>query len=464
MSTPVLFIFIPLLAALLIFFFERKEKVTLIAGIVLCIFLGIFAFFHNFGSVLKIGPITLEIKTQLVILGRSFSLTNQDKFFLSLVYFLLALWFGATRLAGVRIRFVAYGMAIIAMLTAALAVEPFLYSAILVEIAVLISIPMMMSRGKPAGTGIIRFLIFQTLAMPLILFGGWLLGGIQASPSDAGRLLQAALFLGIGFAFWLAVLPFQTWVPLLAEDTHPLISGFILTIFPVVTMLIMLDFISGLVWLRESQYLGPVLRLVGTIMVVSTGIWAATEKKILRLLGFAVLFQSGLSLIMVSLQSEIGVRMLMVSFIPRLLALALMSLSISILENSLQARTLEDLRGILRTKPVATIALAVALLALAGFPLLSSFPSMLATFEQLIGVDQVIIIWLLIGTAAFWFTAFRVIVAVTRPVQKVWSVSENLLEILYLSIGVVLLILFGLAPNFFGQILLPLFQNLPVLR
>ncbi len=464
MSTPLIFIVLPIFAAILVLVFEKKEKTVLISAICLCLFLGIFALVQDFGSVLKIGPLSLEIKTEVALFGRSFLLTNQDKFFLTLVYFLSALWFGAARITGVRLRFIAYGMAIIAILTAALAVEPFLYSAILVEIAVLISIPMMSSPGKTAGKGIIRFLIFQSLAMPLILFGGWLLGGIQASPSDTGRLLQAALFLGIGFAFWLAVLPFQSWVPMLTEDTHPLISGFVLALFPVVTMMIMLDFISGLVWLRESQYLGPVLRMVGAIMVVSTGIWSITEKRIHRVMGYAVLFQSGLSLIMVSLQSEIGVRTLMISFIPRLFALALLALTLSIMGKYLEIKSQSDLNGILRKMPVPTIALIVGFLCLAGFPLLSSFPSMITLIEQLVTLDRVTTVWMFVGIAAFWFASFRVIAVVTTPTQDIWQRGENLVEILYLSVGVFLLFLFGIAPNLLGQFLLPLFQNLPVLR
>jgi formate hydrogenlyase subunit 3/multisubunit Na+/H+ antiporter MnhD subunit len=464
MSTPLIFIVFPILAAILVFVFEKKEKTVLISTICLCLFLGTFALLQDFGSVLKLGPLSLEIKTGEALFGRSFLLTNQDKFFLTIVYFLSALWFGAAKLTGVRLRFIAYGMVIIAILTAALAVEPFLYSAILVEIAVLFSIPMMSSPGKPAGKGIIRFLIFQSLAMPLILFGGWLLGGIQASPSDTGRLLQAALFLGIGFAFWLAVLPFQSWVPMLTEDTHPLISGFVLALFPVVTMLIMLDFISGLVWLRESQYLGPVLRMVGVIMVVSTGIWSITEKKITRLMGYAVLFQSGLSLVMVSLQSEIGVSTLMISFIPRLFAMALLSLSLSIIHKYLVIQSLNDLHGILRKMPITSIGLIFAFLSLAGFPLLSSFPSMVSLIEQLVTLDRITTIWIFVGIATFWFTSFRVIAVVTAPTQENWIAGENLMETIYLSVGISLLFLFGIAPNLINHIFLPLFQNLPVLR
>ena len=173
----------------------------------LCLILLLFTLLQDFGAIWKIGPFSVEIKTTLSILGRSFSLANQDKFFLVFVYVLAVIWFGATRVTTVSTKFIPIGMAIISMLTGALAVEPFLYSAILVEIAVIISIPLMLQPGKPVGKGVLRFLVYQSLAMPLILFGGWLLSGIQASPSDTARLLQSVIFLGIGFFFLAGNIP-----------------------------------------------------------------------------------------------------------------------------------------------------------------------------------------------------------------------------------------------------------------
>ncbi|HCS40637.1 MAG TPA: hypothetical protein DIW44_13770 [Anaerolineaceae bacterium] len=464
MSTPVIYIAFPFLLSLVLYFLQKRTKLVNAIGISASVLLMLFAFFQIFGALWKIGPLSIEIKTSLAVLGRSFSLGNQDKYFLAFVYFFAAIWFGGVNITRISSRFIPFGFAIISILTAALAVEPFLYSAILVEIAILVSIPLLLIPGKPPGKGVLRFIVFQSLAMPLILFGGWLLGGIQASPSDTARLLQAVLFLGIGFALWLAIFPFQSWVPQLTMDIHPFISGFILGLFPIVTMLIMLDFISGLVWLRESQYLQPVLILVGTIMVGSTGIWAAIEKDGRRLLGYAVLLESGLAILAVGLQSQISVMTLFVSFLPRMAALALMALSLSIFVNNDIFPDLDHLSGMIRKYPFASSGLIISLLSVVGFPLLGSFPVRLALLEQLAVLNPGIAVWVLLGLVAFIYSALRFLMQISKPDGEGWRRGESISEIIFLVIGIFVLIIIGIFPNFFNGLLEPLFVNLPILR
>ncbi|PKN98059.1 MAG: hypothetical protein CVU42_14150 [Chloroflexi bacterium HGW-Chloroflexi-4] len=464
MSTPVIFIVFPFALSLVLYFLQKRTRLIIAIGIATSIVLMLFAFFQNFGAVWKIGSVSIEIKTTLAVLGRSFTLGNQDKYFLAFVYFFAAIWFGGAHLTRVSSRFIPFGLAIISILTAALAVDPFLYSAILVEIAILVSIPLFLIPGNPPGRGVLRYLVFQSLAMPLILFGGWLLGGIQASPSDTARLLQAVLFLGIGFAMWLAIFPFQSWIPQLTMDIHPFVSGFILGMFPVVTMLIMLDFISGLVWLRESQYLQPVLSLVGTIMVVSTGVWAAIEKDGRRLLGCAVLLESGLAILAVSLQSQISVLTLFISFIPRMAALALMALSLSIFSNNGIVPDLNHLAGMIRKFPFASTGLIISLLSVAGFPLLGGFPVRLALLEQLATLNPIIAIWVLLGLVAFLYSVLRMLLQISKPEQEGWSSGESVPQIIYLVIGFLVLIILGVFPNFVSGQIAPLFVNLPILR
>ncbi|EKD88754.1 MAG: hypothetical protein ACD_34C00367G0001 [uncultured bacterium] len=464
MSTPVIYIAFPFLLSMVLYFLQKRTKLVNAISIAASVLLMLFAFFQIFGALWKIGPVSIEIKTSLAVFGRSFSLGNQDKYFLAFVYFFAAIWFGGVNITRISSRFIPFGFAIISILTAALAVEPFLYSAILVEIAILVSIPLLLIPGKPPGKGVLRFIVFQSLAMPLILFGGWLLGGIQASPSDTARLLQAVLFLGIGFALWLAIFPFQSWVPQLTMDIHPFISGFILGLFPIVTMLIMLDFISGLVWLRESQYLQPVLILVGTIMVGSTGIWAAIEKDGRRLLGYAVLLESGLAILAVGLQSQISVMTLFVSFLPRMAALALMALSLSIFVNNDIFPDLDHLSGMIRKYPFASSGLIISLLSVVGFPLLGSFPVRLALLEQLAVLNPGIAVWVLLGLVAFIYSALRFLIQISKPDGEGWRRGESISEIIFLVIGIFVLIIIGIFPNFFNGLLEPLFVNLPILR
>jgi NADH-quinone oxidoreductase subunit N len=463
-STPFLFIIIPLIISALLLIPQKNKTRIQVIGIITCGFLATFSIFQEFGEVLKIGPISLEINSTMSLFGRSFILANGDRFFLSVAFLASALWFGIANLIETPGKYVSLGLSITSILTAALAVEPFIYSAILVELAVLLAILLATQVGKPISKGIIRFLIFQSLAMPFILFGGWLFGGIQASPSDIARLSQADVFLGMGFAFWLAVFPFQSWVPLFTKEVHPLVSGLIFTLFPMVALFLMIDFISGLIWLRESTYLAPALRSVGLIMIITTGVWTAFESDLKRIFGYTVLFETGFSLIMISFQSDAGLRMLLVSMVPRIIGLATFGLSLSILVSKGYNSSIDSLNGVYRKLPFVSIALVISLLSIVGIPLLAVFPVRLAVFEQLAKADLYSIIWCLVGIAGFFFATLRIINSILFRVEKKWHIQESITQIIFICIGVLLLLVIGIVPGVLGGETAGYFSNLPIMR
>ena len=189
----------------------------------------------------------------------------------------------------------AFGM--LALLIAALAVEPFLYAALLIEITVLIAIPLLAPPNTKPGRGVFRFLAFQTFGMPFILFTGWMLAGLEASPGDLQVALQAGVLLGIGFGFLLAVFPFHSWLPMLAEVGNPYIVAFIFYMLPGMVSLFGLGFFDRFVWLRESESAYQLIRGIGMVMVVVGGVWAAFETHLGRMLGHAAIMETGLTLL-----------------------------------------------------------------------------------------------------------------------------------------------------------------------
>ena len=163
------------------------------------------------------------------------------------------------------------GLAICGLLVAAVAVQPFLYAALLIEMAVLVSVPLLKKPGAQISQGVLRYLIFQTLALPFILLAGWLIGGSEANPSDQVFLNRTVILLAMGFSFWLAIFPFYSWVPLLAEEAHPYEAGFIMMLLPTITLFLSLDFLDNYAWLREYPLLFPALQLSGVIMIATGG-------------------------------------------------------------------------------------------------------------------------------------------------------------------------------------------------
>ena len=458
MTSPLIWIAFPLLIAVVLWFLQQKTSLAPGLATGLCIILALLAWLVPIGNAIKLGPWSLEIQPALVIFGRRFFLESSDRYFLVLVYGMGAFWFFGTNVAGTNRLFVPIGLAIIALLVAAMAVEPFLYAALLIELAVLLSVPMFVPPGAKSGQGVVRYLIFQTLALPFILLAGWAASGVEANPTDTKLQLQAVLLLALGFSFWLAIFPFYTWVPLLSQETHPYVSGFILTLLPTAVLLLMLNFLDNFSWLRSYPLLAQVLRLSGTLMVVTGGIWAAFQTNPLRLAGYAVIMESGFALLAVSLQNRIGLEIFAAAQFPRMLALALWALACSILIKEEPSMDFNGLKGRLHNYPVASSALLLAYFSMAGLPLLAEFSLRLALLVNLAQQSYLVIGWLSIGILGFLLSGFRMLSMFSTSEENTWQVKEKWPQVLLLGIGSMGLFLIGLFPKFFLSNFLALLQ------
>ncbi|MGZ6347662.1 MAG: hypothetical protein ACXWNC_08885, partial [Anaerolineales bacterium] len=210
MSAPLLWIFLPFILAGILTLLRNQKVITLIACIFMLL-LTLAAWLLPLDTILTIGSWSFKLSSSFNILGRRLVLGTADLSLLALIYGSAVVWVAASSVTQSARRLNSLGLAIVALLVAALAVEPFLYAALLIEMAVLLSVPLLITPGKNPGRGLIRFLIFQTLAMPFILFSGWLLAGIDANPGNLGLVQQAAILIALGFTFLLAIFPFHSW-------------------------------------------------------------------------------------------------------------------------------------------------------------------------------------------------------------------------------------------------------------
>jgi formate hydrogenlyase subunit 3/multisubunit Na+/H+ antiporter MnhD subunit len=448
MSAPVIWIIIPFAAAVILWFTQQKRHLTSIISIGLCSVLGLIAIFQDIGSVLRLGPLTISVQSTLTILGRSFILGNSDRLFVAFVYLSMAFWFLGAQTAATSTKFIPLGMAVVSLLTAGLAVEPFLYSAILIELAVIISLPLLMNHGTPVGKGILRFLIFQSLAMPLILLAGWILSGVQTNFTDLNQLYIAAFFLGLGFAFLLGIFPFHFWIPQFCSENDPYINGFLLSILPIAYILIMLDFINGLAWLKDAAFLIPILRISGAIMVVTGGVWAAMQTDLRRIFGFMIVLETGFALISVSLRNDLGNQLLTYMVITRTLEIALWSLALKLFQKNGVEPDFIHLKGRFKEFPVASTALLVSAFSSAGLPLLASFPTRVVLLSQL-STQPILLAWILLGMAAMFFIASNILRILVQGTIGKWGNSETTPQVLFFVVGAFFLFLFGIFPSTF---------------
>lgn len=459
MNAPTLWIIFPIGLGILLLFINNQRFLSLVGGS-LAVILAAIAQFVPIEVALRIGSFSLRLDSGLTILGRSLIIPPTEGSLLALIYGAAALWFFGAEASKTATRLVPLGFMIIALMVASIAVQPFLYAALFIEMAILLAIPMLTSIYRPPGRGVVRFLIYQTLAMPFILLAGWLLAGVEASPGDLALTAQSAAMLGMGFAFLLAIFPLYSWIPLLIEENSPYIVGFLLWILPTITIIFGAGFLDRYSWLRSSPQLALALRYVGLLMVVTGGAFAAFQRHLGRIMAYGSIAETGFSLLALSLDLRLGIPILFLLIPARALGLAVWSLSLSIIKEHVETMRFGAARGILRFTPLAGAGMIVATLSAGAFPLLAGFPSRLALWEGLSRESIGAALWMAVGIAGLLTSAFRSLAVISMADEFTgWTPQESYTQMTMLGLGMVGLFLLGLFP----QTVQFLLANLPLM-
>lgn len=459
MSAPILWIAIPFLVGIIVLLLIPNKYSGQVGG-TLSTILALIAILIPIDQAMLIGTLSIKISSSIQVFGRSFTLNTADGYVLIIIYGLAALWFLGTQESNTANRFVSFGLMIISLLIASIAVEPFLYAALLIEIAAMLVIPLLVPSYQKAGKGVVRFLISQTLAMPFILFSGWLLAGIEASPGDVGSTTTSGIMLVLGFAFLFAIFPLYNWIPMLLEEASPYATGFLLWALPTFTTIFALDFLDRYTWLRNSPGLMNAIQFAGVLMVTSGGIFASLQRHIGRILGYAAIAETGFLLLIIGLQTSDTVHLIFITLIPRGIELVIWALALSILKGKVYSLKFSDLQGIGRTLPVATASLIIAHLSISGFPLLAGFPSRFSILGEVASQSLITTFWVFAGIIGLLIAAIRTLaVFVMTGEESNWELNESWVQVTMLGLGVSVLFILGMFP----QILNPLLENLPAL-
>jgi NADH-quinone oxidoreductase subunit N len=456
MSAPVLWIFLPAAISVVFFIFKQQTRLTSILGALTALLLAGLAWKMPLSEIITLGPITFNFSASLPVLGRQLVLEANTRPILALIYLVAAFWFGGAYTARAGSYFVPLGLGIVALLTATLAVRPFLFAALLIQIAVFISVPLLSLPGKPVGRGILRFLSFQTVGTSFILFTGWLITGAEAVPGETQSFLRTIVPLGLGFSFLLAIFPFHTWVPMLAEESHPYAAAFILFLLPGIISLFGVSFFESYAWMRNSTQIFTVLRLAGTLMVVTGGILAGFQNHLGRLLGYAVTVDIGLSLLAIGIHQGINIgtsgfstslAIFFALFLSRGLALGVWGLGLSAIRERVPSLYFQDVQGQGRVLPVAAAGIILAHFSLAGLPLLVGFPPRLALLGELGRISPGITFLVLVGCLGLLGGGLRTLaVLIMGPEEEAWRIHEKRPQLILLILGLATLLLAGLYP------------------
>lgn len=443
MSAPIIWIIFPIIIAGIAFFFRRWKSVVRITLTLITLLLAFSAWLVPIGEILTLGPWVFTVNDRLVFAGRQFVLDNPDRSLLIVIYLTLSYLFSGSMSAKVSSLFVPLGLAIGAILVASLSVQPFLYAALLIEVAVLIGVPLLSSPGKSVKRGVLFYMIFLSFGFPFMLVGGGMISSAAVSGTNFTNLLPTLMVLGFGFAFLLAIFPLNAWIPLLFEQGNPYTSVFVLSVFPTTIIALLLQFTSQYPWLLDFD----IIQLIGALMVVTGGIWAAFQRNLGRMLGYAIIIDIGYSILAISQPEGLPIYIGMV--LPRILAYGVWALGLSLIREQVVNLDFRSVQGLGRQFPLVALGVIVANFSLAGFPLLASFPFLLALWNQLTQTSTSISLLVLLSSIGLLIGALRslaVFVMGPEVLDPKAHKNTHASEILLL-LGVLAIVVTGIFPN-----------------
>jgi NADH-quinone oxidoreductase subunit N len=400
----------------------------------------------------------LTISSTFAVLGRTFAIDPAGRVSVALLFGQGALLLLAVGFAGAGRLYVPAALAALGLLAAALFVRPFIFAALFLEMAAVFAVLMLADETHRERRGAWRFLVFMTLAMPFILVSGWLLESSATSPETAPPTFNAALMLGLGFAILLAVVPFQSWVPLVAESAPPLASAFVFVVMQQAVVFLMLVSLAAYPWLEQNPVVYRTLTVMGGAMVLVGGVFALGQRNFGRTLGYAMLVDIGAVLLGVGLGSEAGVSAALTALVLRGAALTLWGMGCEQLRRVAGGDDFDSLRGMAWRHPFASAAMVFGLLSLVGFPLTAGFPGRWALLRLLAQLHPTGAILLLLGLASVSLVCVRGLAALLSPPKGEpapalpESIREKPVAMVIYGLGVALV----LAGGAFPQWLLPL--------
>ncbi len=471
MSSPGIWVLAPALVGLVLILLRRYSLFVHIAGILSTLALVYLAWSLPFEESIRLIQLpsipSIRVDDTLTILGRRFILDDTSRPSLILIFLGTSLWFCGAYISRVNTLFIPFGLWIAGLATAALAVEPFLYAAVIIFGVALICVPVLNPPGRAVNQGVLRFLIFQAIGMAVLLIGGRLLSDVELNPTNVYLAIRVTVLIGLGFALITAIFPFHTWIPMVARDSHPYASAYVFFLFPAIVGFLIVNYIEQHRSIGIPLNTGEALRLLGVVMILAGGLMAAVERNLAGIMGYAVIYEIGMSLLALSLVADTAVITPAYGFyfaqqLPRLICLALWALSLCFFRQAGFSLQLDEVAGAARVIPLISTGLVISTFSIAGLPFFAGFPVQIALWSNLLSGAPLVVILAFLGTMGLVVAGIRTLVTLVQENAegRKWRLTERVSQVFFLAGGWLMLIIVGTLP----QLFIPILTNMAIIH
>ncbi len=264
----------------------------------------------------------------------------------------------------------------------------------------------------PTGAGVLvgtrslatalKYLVLMVIA-GVLLYLGFVLADIYRPGELPGRIPLARFILAVltgGIAIRLALIPFHTWLPDMVEDTAPMTAALVIAVINSTSLLVLvLSFQIFPILLIENPVGLVVLRILGMATSILGAVLALGQPGLRRALAYLLLYNAGMVFYGLASVSNLGLTGAIFEALNQTLAMALIFISLGLLERP-DGRTPGVVRhDLLRRWPIAGIGLLGGTLALLGLPPFNGFASKLLIYMAAAQRSWIELLLLLLATA-----------------------------------------------------------------
>lgn len=310
-----------------------------------------------------------------------------------------------------------------------------------------------------------KYIIYGSVSSGFLIYGISLLVGVtgaidiygvrdalQAGVEQTTALYVAVIMIIVGFGYKVTAVPFHFWAPDVYEGAPVTITAFLATASKVAGFAMMIRFFrisfmdSGIVvapvldGVEAGVPWHMVLAVLAAVTMLAANLMALWQENIKRLLAYSSIAHAGFILMGLALVTEEGISAMMI-YMAIYLFMNLGAFYVAMLvADRLNTEMIVDYQGLGQRAPFLSVAMAIFLIALAGFPPTAGFIAKVYIFGAAISAGM---IWLVaiagLATVVSLFYYIRVVrnMFLVEPTESQGALT---FRISYKAVLVVLLI------------------------
>jgi formate hydrogenlyase subunit 3/multisubunit Na+/H+ antiporter MnhD subunit len=352
----------------------------------------------------------LPLDTLMLMLGLKLTLDPLGRLFLLAFLCVGGLSFMASWWLPHGENFVPVSLLILSMICATLLLlqEPFTVSLLLISaglaaVMAIVDLP----TGSPTLVGrvtiatALKYMVLMLIA-GVMMYMAFVLVTIYRPGASSDRVSPAHLILGllaVGFGLRLAVVPFHSWLPDLAQSVAPMVSVIIVAVINTTSLLFLINTLHlSRELVTENQRGMAILMGLGVLTAGLGALLALAQTNMRRTLGYLLVYNAGMVLFGLATTTSIGVTGAIFEAFNQIIVSLLLFICLGLLERPDGRPANVVRRDLLRRWPVAGVGFLGGGLALLGLPPFNGFASKLLIYQAAAERGGVYLALLLLAT------------------------------------------------------------------